>query len=293
MSNSDPTLFPLSPLPPGPRAASFGSLKRPLWSHQKARLIAHYLQLFTYVTKHGAYIDGFAGPQAPEEPGSWSAELVLGSEPRRLRTIHLCDESEAQIGHLRDLLGRQPPTPGRKIDLHVGDFNVVIDRILASGTIKPAQATFALLDQRTFECRWETVRKLAAHKPPGAYKIELFYFLPMVWFDRAVDALTRDKNRTLRGWWGRDDWLNYKNARSAQRPQIMTDRFRTELGYAFAHYWKIHSRDDGGRLMYVMIHASDHPEAPKLMYRAYQKATLGVERAKQLSLLTMMGFNGP
>lgn len=36
--------------------------------------------------------------------------------------------------------------------------------------------------------------------------------------------------------------------------------------------------------MYYMIHATDHPEAPRLMSRAYQRAVQPKEPAEQLSL---------
>jgi hypothetical protein len=44
-------------------------------------MISIYLRLFVYITKHGAYIDGFAGPQEPTMPEMWTAKLVLESEP--------------------------------------------------------------------------------------------------------------------------------------------------------------------------------------------------------------------
>ena len=36
--------------------------------------------------------------------------------------------------------------------------------------------------------------------------------------------------------------------------------------------------------MYYMIHATDHPEAPKLMERAYNQAVLPKETVEQLKL---------
>ncbi|WP_205502842.1 hypothetical protein, partial [Rhodopseudomonas sp. BR0G17] len=40
-----------------------------------------------------------------------------------------------------------------------------------------------------------------------------------------------------------------------------------------AHAWPIYNKEAGAkRVMYHMIHASDHDEAPKLMSRAYRKA---------------------
>jgi hypothetical protein len=34
--------------------------------------------------------------------------------------------------------------------------------------------------------------------------------------------------------------------------------------------------------MFHMIHATDHPEAPKLMFRAYRHATLSADSPEQL-----------
>ena len=40
----------------------------------------------------------------------------------------------------------------------------------------------------------------------------------------------------------------------------------------------------GGRVMYYMIHATDHSEAPNLMNRAYHKAVMPIETAEQMAL---------
>jgi hypothetical protein len=61
----------------------------------------------------------------------------------------------------------------RDIHIYHGDFNSKIDEILGYGEISEKEATFCLLDQRTFECDWQTVEKLARYKKSGN-KIELF-----------------------------------------------------------------------------------------------------------------------
>ena len=60
------------------------------------------------------------------------------------------------------------------------------------------------------------------------------------------------------------------------------DRFEQELGYASVRGWPIRAKSDDGRVMYYMIHAADHPEAPKLMYRAYKNATGAMEPMEHL-----------
>jgi three-Cys-motif partner protein len=176
-----------------------------LWTDNKAQFIMLYLQFFVFITKHGTYIDGFAGPQEECETESWSAKLVLANRPRWIRHFHLCDANRAQISRLKALKDAQPDRDedGRKInrtiEIYQGDFNVAVDRILSSGTISESEATFCLLDQRTFECTWTTVAKLARYKKTG-HKIELFYFLANNWFERALSGLLDMKK--LARWWG-------------------------------------------------------------------------------------------
>lgn len=43
-------------------------LRNPIWTENKARLIERYLYYFVLITKHGTYIDGFAGPQYADRP---------------------------------------------------------------------------------------------------------------------------------------------------------------------------------------------------------------------------------
>ena len=56
----------------------------------------------------------------------------------------------------------------------------------------------------------------------------------------------------------------------------------------YGRFWvtpeAIYQREDGGNVMYYMIHATDHPAAPGLMYRAYHKAVSPREPEEQLAL---------
>jgi hypothetical protein len=62
----------------------------------------------------------------------------------------------------------------------------------------------------------------------------------------------------------------------------MVRRFQKELGYSYVTPWAIHAHASGGAIMYYMIHATDHFEAPKLMARAYRNATTEPEAFDQL-----------
>ena len=49
------------------------------------------------------------------------------------------------------------------------------------------------------------------------------------------------------------------------RAELVARRFRDELQYKYCYAWPIYDRGSAGRVMYHMIHATDHDEAPKLM----------------------------
>jgi three-Cys-motif partner protein len=241
--------------------------------------IERYLYYFVLVAKHGTYIDGFAGPQRPADPSMWSAKLVLESEPRRLRHFYLFDVSVKSAKALHALKAEHSD---RDIQVYQGDFNILIHDLLGSGAIKQSEATFCLLDQRTFECHWSTLTALAQYKPSG-HKIELFYFLPNSWLHRAFAAQKKNP-KPIEAWWGGNDWATWRDMPAYPRLAFFLERFRKELGYRSVKAWSIYERQNGGNIMYYMIHATDHPAAPELMLRAYQKAVKPKESYEQLSM---------
>jgi three-Cys-motif partner protein len=249
---------------PEPKLAQ---LRYPIWTENKAKLIAKYIFLFELITKHGTYIDGFAGPQQPDRPEMWAAKLVLDIEPRWLRHFYLFEKSKAGCQLLQFLKASQPIVKDREIDLFPGDFNEKIDLLLNSRRIGETEATFCLLDQRTFECHWSTVKKLAAYKTGQSNKVELFYFLAAWWYRRAVTAVG---DLGLENWWGRNDWPKLRDQKLLIVKDEMVARFKSELGYRSTKAWPI--LDKTGRDMYFMIHATDYMDAPALMQRAYVEA---------------------
>jgi hypothetical protein len=88
----------------------------------------------------------------------------------------------------------------------------------------------------------------------------------------------------LRAWWGRGDWEQWMELKSFQRVEALVECLRQELGYQSVKPWPIYERSDGGKTMYYMIHATDHPAAPELMCRAYARAIGPKEPLEQLSL---------
>ena len=269
-------------LPEGPHPEpEIPTLREPIWTENKAKLIERYLFYFVMITKHGTYIDGFAGPQEREKPHMWAAKLVLESEPRWLRNFYFFDKGQEQIEYLEKLRDAQPRDTKRKIEVIGGDFNVQVARVLDAKSVKKSEACFCLLDQRTFECWWETLVRLARYKS-SEHKIELFYFLPNHWFNRALTALG-DKT-PVRLWWGRDDWEKLYKLDASQRKDLIVRRFKDELGYHSVKPWPIYEKKEGGTVMYYMIHSTDHPIAPGLMARAYKRAVFPKEPIEQLRL---------
>jgi three-Cys-motif partner protein len=270
-----------------PKEPALRPIQSPVWTENKALLIMHYLHYFVLLTKHGTYIDGFAGPQSESETESWAAKLVLASEPRWIRHFHLCDQNRNQMTRLTELKNSQPShdSKGRKLNRKIhtyhGDFNHKVDEILGNDTITEKEATFCLLDQRTFECHWRTIEKLASYKKSGN-KIEIFYFLANGWLERAL-AAQKDTD-VLARWWGRDDWTLLRQMSRDGRRDVLVDRLKREMCYKSVKAWPIYERENGGAIMYYMIHATDHIEAPKFMSRAYRRAVLPLEPIEQLTL---------
>ena len=266
-------------------------LQHKLWTNHKANFIAKYILYFVLVTKHGTYIDGFAGPQDYEKLDAWTAKLVLELEPKWLKYFYLFELKKRSHKMLEKLKAAQPSPlrdkRGRRIKrvvevLPAGDFNVTVHQFLATRPIKDKEATFCLLDQRTFECEWTTVKALADYKSKGYRKIELFYFLAVAWLDRSF-AGQKDKEK-LQRWWGNDGWVDVKKKNSVDRALAFVERFKTELGYRSAIPYPVYEKPKGrGKIMYYMIHATDHPDAPVLMNRAYEKAVVP-ETYEQLQL---------
>jgi three-Cys-motif partner protein len=279
-------LFPELDLGAGGKVRKYKRIERPIWTEHKAQFIRQYLAYFVQVTKHGAYIDGFAGPQSYKHLDAWAAALVLRSEPKWLRHFFLCEITRRGVRALRELAAGEKNARdkrGRKLSRNIevlhGDFNVKVDQILASGKITQKEATFCLLDQRTFECHWSTLQKLAGYKAPSENKIELLYFLGVAWLHRAFSGIR--KSEKMLKWWGGPDWQKLTGIGSYDIADVVRKRFRDELGYKHVAAYPIFDRDKGNKVMYYMIHASDHEEAPALMVRAHHKAVRALPKESQ------------
>ena len=238
----------------------------PLWTAYKSRLLDEYIHHFLMVTKHGVYLDLFAGPQRGNDTENWSVRRILRRRTQGPAISHyaVCDNDPEQIERLRDTGTAHP-----SFLVYEGDANEQIHRMLKDAPIGPKTACFCLIDQRTVECKWTTVETVAQYKSEG-YKIEIFYFLAQAWLDRVLVS-TKDKEK-LEAWWGNCNYEQFRALRSFDRARALCARFRDELGYAHVLPFSIHEKGDDSRTMYYMVHASDHPDAGRLMATAYQQA---------------------
>jgi hypothetical protein len=61
-------------------------------------------------------------------------------------------------------------------------------------------------------------------------------------------------------WWGNDDWKILARKPCFERGVMLAERFKKEFGYNYSYAFPIYQRDgvDAGKIMFWMIHASDH-----------------------------------
>lgn len=276
-------LFDLSTIPTGEIPLKLKTADAPVWTENKAQLIQRYLRYFVFITHHGTYLDAFAAPQCEEHAAiSCAAKLVMESEPKWFRNFALFDKNKEGVDHLESF-AKASMTDNRTVRVFHGDSNDLLPAYLRDNPISDKEATFCLLDQRTFECNWSTVVEVATHKKSGN-KIEIFYFLAQGWLDRSIAAL-KDPDTDLTRWWGNDGWKTLQALPSPERGRFLAERFKKEFGYRYAYPFSIYEKDGAiGKVMFWMIHASDHPEAAKLMMRAYRNVVSPLEPIEQLSI---------
>lgn len=258
------------------------SVLESVWTVNKADLISKYLWAFLSITKNGIYIDAFSGPQSEEcDSQSWTAEKVLNMGSVFLKKAYLFDQSDSQISYLETMVEafeERKLKYSPRVFVNQGDSNEKITEILTlpEHQIGEKNAVLSLLDQRTSECSWELVKKMAALKPSseGTRKVEIFYFLAQGWLDRAVlSRSTVAKIEETNRWWGGEDWQDFLKLSSDQRALVFCEKFR-DLGYKFCQSYGMRAQD--GRVMFWLIHATDHERAPHLMKRAYSAVCRGL-----------------
>src|SRR5260370_40584526 len=120
---------------PADKPIQFRPDERPIWTENKDKLIERYLFYVVLITKHGAYIDGFAGPQYDGKDDAWAAKLVLESKPAFLRKFWLSEIKPKGVAKLEALKAAQPKIKNRIVEILPGQFNRNVGSLLASSNI--------------------------------------------------------------------------------------------------------------------------------------------------------------
>ena len=102
--------------------------------HFADQRIDEYIHLFLVVTKHGVYLDLFAGPQRASDTTNWSVRRVLDRRSVGNPAIHhyaVCDSDSRKAQRLRDLGQRHP-----SFCVYEGDVNRLVNVMLEDAPIR-------------------------------------------------------------------------------------------------------------------------------------------------------------
>ena len=144
-------------------------IEAPLWTIDKSRLIDEYIHHFLLVTKHGVYLDLFAGPQHATDAENWSVRRVLERRTEgnpSIRHYAVCDIKRKQADRLRNL-GRNHPS----FRVYEGDANERVHEMLEGAPITGLDDTGAIYAQVTQEERERARAKRQAAKPGLCVKV--------------------------------------------------------------------------------------------------------------------------
>lgn len=261
-----------------------------IWTKGKLDVLRKYLDAFTTATKNKAderiYLDLFAGEAENEDrltgeslAGSARIALSISDPPfTRLRFF----ETERNAKALENVLQRKFLCQDFKV--LGGDSNDLISAELESLKCLNWAPTFAFVDPNGIEAEWRTLVALAKFKEDNKYKAELFYLFSPQMFQRflRVDGgeVRLQDRETINAVFGTEGWENIYQDRlnGTIEPAQATDeylnlmrwRMETELGYCWTHPLKV--RNEGSRVIYYMIFATDHCAGHKIISNIYASA---------------------
>lgn len=269
----------------------------PWSSREKLEILRCYLRGFLRATTRARerhYVDLFAGPgqnrvTSTGEIIDGSPLIGLNAGPLRFSRLFWVETRPANVASLR---GHQATHPERAITVLGGDANQRVDDVLR--VLPKLGPTFAFLDPRGTELHWETVRKLALHKPKTERKIEL---LMLFAYNQAIVRLMpHDPNRMVneaaldqfmpdpRRWRVLYERRVAGEFTAAEfRRQMLAEYVQglSGLGYAFVPAPRLIRTPDNHPL-YFMVFASDHSAGWEIMTWCLQHVR---ESQTQLSLL--------
>jgi len=271
----------VTPQRPGTRVAQVG-----LWSSEKLDLLRCYLGGepgrggFLPATRRASeryYVDLFAGPGQDQIRDNGqiidgSPVIALKAGPPSFTRLFWIDADPDNVESLR---AHTRAHPTRGITVLEGDANEKVDEILR---ILPRRApTFAFLDPRGAELRWQTIEKLARHKVQGENKIELFILFAynqglvrLMPLDpgRMVNEAALDRVMPEPGGW-RAIYAGRVEGRidKSQVRRGMLDEYSRGLrglGYRFVPPPRLVATPRG-RPLYFMVFATDHEAGDRIM----------------------------
>ncbi|MDD7970608.1 hypothetical protein [Roseinatronobacter alkalisoli] len=99
--------------------------------------------------------------------------------------------------------------------------------------------------------------------------------------------MQRARIEDLNQWWGSEGWRALAPKSQFGMVEMVGRRFTEEQKYRYVKPYPILQMEDGNRVAFHLIHATDHVEAQKLMDRAFMKVVgdaPGFDSGKQKSL---------
>ena len=127
------------------RRSSLELFERLFWTRNKAKLIERYLNLFVMVTKHGVYIDGFAAHSGTTTKMVGRQNSFWKASRRGCGNFSMGDFSQ-KLSIAGKPTSGAATYPRRTIELWKGDFNELVDEVLAN---HPSRKDGVILSDRS------------------------------------------------------------------------------------------------------------------------------------------------
>lgn len=264
------------------------------WTLNKLDVLKNYLVLYRRVAGGGTFVDAFAGTGRGTsirngEQHVRDGSSLIAAKSGAFSRLHLCEMSASNFGQLEDSVANLPERQFKRIELHNGDCNEIIPRLIETDQLDSERACFALLDQDSTQLAWETVETLANWKvyepPPGdrgrprKCKVEIWALFNTHQVVNRIWPSDREKHEMPLGVEALDRMFGHRSAwfdlwEAGASASALVDRYRERL-YGLGYQYVIPQliKDPAsGRPQYFMYHATDHPSAISLMRWAKRNA---------------------
>ncbi len=258
------------------------------WTRHKLQILEEYLARFATASnsvEHRIYLDLFAG--WPDNQSRETNETILGSAHRaiavqppftRIGLFELGRKAE----RLKTALNlAYPGRPGIKV--FPGDCNQTVGQALRE--LRPVNwaPTFAFIDQFASEIHWATLEQLAQFRN-GKTKTELWILFAPGMYGRGLavrkEAMNARYGDTLTEMIGSEEWIpivtdlraGKLTPAEAYSEWVHLFRWRLEQVLGYRHTYPFTMKNTGGRDLYEMVFATDHPAGDRIMRGLYGKA---------------------